>query len=129
MSGEHQKKRTSLKSAFRTDGKSCRELISDRERLDRIEAEIRRGEALIEEAETLRKQGIAIKSTAEAKKQKELVIQAAIAEFKSSNPEFIEENGVNANVIRVREGEISGKVFVVITGERSAKQFQVFFKI
>lgn len=127
MSSENKGKHTILQKAFQTDGKSCRELIADRERLDLIENEIKRGEALIQEAERMRKEGLEIKKKAEAEKQKELIIRAAIAKFKSSDEEFIKENGENSRVTRLREGEMSGKTYVIISGEKSPKQFQVFF--
>lgn len=129
MSNIYETKKTRLRNAYRTEGKSCKELISDRERLDLIESEVRRGEEMMLQAEQLRKQGVEIKKRAEAERRKELVIQEAIRRFASTNPEFIEENGPNAPVLRLREGDLSGRTFVVVTGEASARQFQVFYRL
>lgn len=123
----HEKKKTTLKSAFTVDGKSCRELISDRDRLDQLDAEIRRGEELIQEAERLRKQGMEIRKKAEAGRKRELTIQEAVRAFKLSDEEFVKENGTDSVITRLREGELSGKTYVVIIGDKSDKQFQVFF--
>lgn len=127
MSVKYDTKRTKLRNAYCTEGKSCKELISDRERLDLIEAELRRGEELLLQAERLRKQGLELKKRAEEERRKELILQEAIRRFVQTDPEFIEENGQGAPVLRLREGDLSGRTFVVITGEASAKQFQVFY--
>ncbi|MEW5744303.1 MAG: hypothetical protein AB1805_02505 [Nitrospirota bacterium] len=129
MAHTYEWKRTRLQSAYRTEGKSCKDLIGDRERLDRIEHEIRRAEEMLQEAERLRKEGLGVKKKAEAEKRRELAVQEATRRFAATNEEFIEENGRNAAVVRVREGSIAGMAFIVITGEASSKQFQVFYRV
>ncbi|MBF0559871.1 MAG: hypothetical protein HQL08_13950 [Nitrospirae bacterium] len=118
-----------LKAAYRHDGKSCREVISDAQRMLEIREKKEEGERLISEAESMRKRGLALLKEAEAEEKREKIIQSAIQAFVLSDQEFIADNGSCSDVMRLREGEKNGRTYVVIKGSNSPKEFPVFFRV
>jgi|GEM_PF-4803606 len=122
-------KRASLKTSYSHDGRSCQEIITDSQRMFDILEKKQEGERIITEAELMRKKGLALVKEADAEEKKEKIVQGAIQEFVGSDAEFIEENGECAMVVRLSEGERSGKTFVVIRGANSNKQFSVFYRL
>ena len=122
-------KRASLKISYCHDGRSCQEIITDPQRMFDIREKKEEGERIIKEAEEMRKKGLALIKEADAEEKKEKTVQRAVQEFVGSDAEFIEENGEGAMVIRLSEGERSGRTFVVIKGANSKKQFIVFYRL
>lgn len=118
-----------LKSAYQHDGRSCREVISDAQRMIEIREKKEEGERIINEAEVMRKRGLALLKEAEAEEKKEKIVQKAIKEFVSSDADFLAENGSDSDVMRLREGDRSGKTYIVIKGSNSRKEFAVFFRV
>ncbi len=122
-------KRELLKRSYKHDGRSCQEIITDSQRMFDIREKKQEGERIIREAEEMRKKGLALIKEADAEEKREKVVQRAIQEFVDSDAEFIEENGRGAIVIRLSEGERSGKTFAVIKCPNSVKQFTVFYRL
>ncbi len=122
-------KREFLKASYQNDGRSCREVITDSQRMFDIRERKEEGERIIREAEEMRKRGLALIKEAGAEEKKEKVVQSAIQAFIATDADFIAENGERSDVIRIREGERSGRTYVVIKGVNSAKEFAVFFRI
>jgi len=122
-------KRELLKRTYNQDGRSCQEIITDSQRMLDIREKKQEGERIIREAEEMRKKGLALVKEADAEEKKEKTVQRAIREFIDSDEEFIEENGEGAKVIRLSEGEKSGKTYIVIKGSNSDKQFLVFYSL
>lgn len=118
-----------LKASYQHDGRSCREVISDAQRMIEIREKKEEGERIISEAEVMRKRGLALLKEAEAEEKKEKIVQKAIKEFVGSDADFLAENGDNSDVMRLREGERSGKTYIVIRGSNSRKEFAVFFRV
>jgi vacuolar-type H+-ATPase subunit H len=122
-------KRELLKSTYSSDGRSCQEIITDSQRLSDIREKKQEGERIIREAEEMRKKGLALVKEADAEEKKEKIVQKAIREFVDSDQEFIADNGEGAKVIRLSEGEKSGRTYIVIKGPNSDKQFLVLYSL
>ena len=122
-------KRSLLKRKYGHDGRSCQEMITDAQRMFDIREKKQEGERIIKEAEDMRKRGLALLKEADAEEKKEIRVQKAIQEFVDSDTEYREENGTYAMVIRLSEGERSGRTYVVIRGSNSVKQFTVFYRL